>query len=123
MNYFLLLAGGVSAFGLVIHVMVGRKRQLRDPADPLGAVSALNADAWFGRHIQTVLLAAMAIVFADSARNDGARDVAVWLALIALAAAGLRLLTAVQTAAPNFDVRSWGAFAAAGILALVGLAV
>lgn len=122
MNYFLLLAGGISAFGLIIHVMVGRKRDLRLSAEPPGSEGALLADAWFGRHLQTTLLAVMAFVFADAARNEAGQDVALWLSLIAMVSAGLRLLTAVQTAAPQFDVRAWGAFAGAGTLALVGLA-
>lgn len=123
MNYILLLAGGVAAFGLVMHVMTGRRRALHQPLTTAEIEASLKADAWFGRHVQTILLAAMALVFGNASRQAEATDAAFWLALVGFLAACLKLALGVQAAAHRLDVREWGAMAMAAVLGLVGTLV
>ena len=123
MNYILLLASGVSAFGLVLHLMLGRSRPLQQPLTTPEDEGALKADAWFGRHIQTVLLAAMALVYGSASRQPEMLDVVFWLSLISMLATILRLALGVHTAAPRFDIRVWGWMGLATVLALGGRAL
>lgn len=120
MNYILLLAGGVSAFGLVMHLMTGRTRALHPPLTTAEIEASLKADAWFGRHLQTILLAAMALVFGNASRQEGAHDVAFWLALVGFLGACLKLALGVQAGAHRLDVREWGAMGLAAMLGLIG---
>ncbi len=121
MNYVLLLAGGVSAFALVLHVMLGRRLALQEPLSTPEDEGALKAEAWFGRHVQTIVLAVMTLVYATASREPDAQDSVFWVSLIALPAALLRLVLGVQAAAPRLDVRAWGLMGCAALLGLGGL--
>lgn len=120
MNYILLLASGVSAFGLVQHLMLGRSRPLQQPLTTPEDEGALKADAWFGRHIQTILLAAMALVYGNASRQPDMLDVVFWVSLISMLATILRLALGVHTAAPRFDIRAWAWMGLAAVLGLAG---
>jgi len=124
MNIGLLIAGGISAFALVTHVMMGRTR----PLPPLPVASSteepapwLTLDAWFGRHAVTLVLAAMALGFSHAARDETARDLALTLCALALGLAALRLAFALRVRAPRSDIGEWGLMAAAGAAGLIGL--
>jgi hypothetical protein len=120
MNIGFLAAGGISAFALVLHLMLGRSR----PLPPLLAddpSAGLHVDAWFGRHAVTLMLAAMAMGFSHAARAEGARDLALTLAALSLGMAGLKLLFALRVRARSMDLGEWGLPALAGVAALYGL--
>ncbi len=123
MNYAFLIAAGVSAFALVLHLMLGRVRPVAEPVSSAEDQASLMAAAWFGRHFQSFVLAIMAAAFAHAARETDARDVVMWLSVLALLAAALKFGMGVYSAAPRFDVREWGLMALAAIVALIGLAV
>ncbi len=120
MDYVLLLAGGVSAFGLVVHLMMGRSRSLQEPLSAPEDESVLKADAWFGRHIQTILLGVMALVYGNASRQPEMADVAFWISAIGLLGSLLRLGLGIHAAAPRFDVRTWGLMGLAAVLGLIG---
>jgi hypothetical protein len=122
MNAFFLLAGGVSAFALVTHVMLGRSRPLPALAKDQPA-SFLYLDAWFGRHAVTLLYAAMALGFSHAAREPDARDLALTLAALALGMAALRLAFALRGRAHRLDVGEWGPIGLAGAAGMAGLMV
>ncbi|MDZ4760372.1 MAG: hypothetical protein SGJ21_04810 [Alphaproteobacteria bacterium] len=116
MNYFFLLAGGVSAFALVLHLMLGRRR----PPPLAGAGADDRLDAFYGRHVTTALLAVMGLGYAHAAREVGAADLALVLSILALTASGLRLVFAIRLKAPRLDITEWSLIALAGALGLAG---
>ena len=123
MNYAFLAASGVSAFAVVLHVMLGRSRHISQPLTTGEDEAALRADAWFGRQVQTIILVLMAIGFGNASRQPDAADVVFWLSVLALLAGLLRLVLGLQSAAPRFGVSQWGLMALAGALGIVGLTI
>jgi hypothetical protein len=120
MNYFFLAAGGISAFALIWHIMIGRTRPLFPPGDAENRL--LQLDAYYGRHATTVLLAVMALSFAQASRRAAlANDVALLVTVLSLTLAGLRLALAIRVRAPRLDVAEWALPALAGLLGFVGL--
>jgi hypothetical protein len=119
MNYAYLLAGGVSAFALVVHLMLGRARPL--PAPRSNSPDALLlVDAWYGRHASTIALAVMAFSFAYASRAHGANDLAFAVSAMALLFACLRIGLALYARARGADMTQWGLIATAGLLGALG---
>jgi hypothetical protein len=118
-NLWWLFAGGVAAFSVVLHVMLGRLA----PARQLGeADRALRPLALYGRHATTLALAAFAFGFAHAARAaDAAADLAFALTGLALALGGLRLATALMARARRLDFEEWGPLIAVGALGAAGV--
>lgn len=119
MNYAFLVAGGISAFAMVWHLMIGRARPLAPPKSSDDQLMQL--DAFFGRHAMTVILAVMALSFAQAARRTATHDLALALSVLALTLAGLRLALAFRVRAPRLDVAEWGLVALSGLAGVVGL--
>jgi hypothetical protein len=121
MNYAYLIAGGVSAFALVMHILLGRARTppgVNGPStqgDPM-----LRLDAAYGRHGATILMAAMALGFGHASRPPVNDPLAVTLAAMALALAGLRLVLAIFARAPRLDYAQWALLALAGLIGAIG---
>lgn len=121
MNYFFLAAGGMSAFALIWHIMLGRTR----PFLPSGKAEdrLLQLDGYYGRHATTVLLAVMALAFAQASRRAAASDLALMVTILSLTLAGLRLALAIRVRAPKLDIVEWGLPALAGLVGVAGLQI
>jgi len=118
MNYFFLAAGGISAFGLIWHIMIGRTRPFVPPGD--AADRLLQLDAYYGRHATTVLLAVMALSFAQASRRAAASDLALTVTVLSLTLAALRLALAIRLRAPRLDIAEWALPALAGLIGFAG---
>lgn len=123
MNYFYLAAGGLAAFALVLHLMLGRSRPMAPPRPGLVSPQEtfLLADAWYGRHATTLLLGAMMLGFAYASRAKDAADLAAMLSALAVTFALVRLALAVQTRRKRFDLPEWGLLFLAGALGAAGV--
>src|SRR5689334_24459428 len=114
MNYFFLVAGGISAFALIWHIMIGRKRPFLPPGDDEDRL--LQLDAFYGRHATTVLLGVMTLAFAQASRRAAmANDVALMVTVLSLTLAALRLALAIRVRAPRLDIAEWALPALAGL--------
>lgn len=111
MNYLFLLAGGVSAFGLILHLLLGRKPVRESSVGPDAALNRLDAD--YGRHVTALLLLALALTFAHASRAPSYASFAFALSGLGLAASLLRVILALRHRAPRLDVGEWTALAAA----------
>lgn len=123
MNYPFLLAGGASAFALVLHILVGRARSILPPRPETGRDRLLDSDAWYGRYLTMLMLAAMTLGYGDAARRADAKDVAMALTALAWLMVLLRIGLAVRARSLRLDVGEWGFIALAGLLGEVGLLV
>ena len=119
MNYGYLLAGGVSAFAVVVHLMLGRSRPMPQ-ASAEASDRLLLLDAWYGRHVSTIALAVMAVGFAHASTTHGSDDLAFTLSVLALLFACLRIGLGLQMRARQADLTQWGLIAAAGVLGALG---
>jgi hypothetical protein len=120
MNYPFLLAGGASAFAFIMHVLIGRSRSILPPRNSAGD-RLLEADAWYGRHVTTLVLGAMALGFAHASRRPDAWDLATALTALAFLLALLRIGLAARSKAPRLDIGEWGFIALAGVFGEAGL--
>ena len=120
MNYSFLIGGGVSAIALVLHVMLGRPHALGDPSSE---EAPLHADAWLGRHIQSLFLLMLTLAFIHGTRHPQARDVVLWMSVLCLLISFLRLVLGAAAKAPWWNAREWGLCALAGLLGIAGLAL
>lgn len=119
MNYLVLIASGASAFALVVHLMLGRRR----PFPPAGidkASQALHSDAWFGRHLPTLILAVMAVGYSHAARRPDARDLVIFLSALGAGVVVLRAALAIRHRMQRLGVEDWGFIALAAGLGLAG---
>ncbi len=121
MNYAFLLAGGASAFAFILHILLGRSRSILPPRGDASTDKLLDLDAWYGRHVTTLVLGAMAIGFAHASRRSDAYDVAMLLTAMAFILALLRIALAARSRAPRLDIGEWGFIALAGVLGEFGL--
>jgi hypothetical protein len=119
MNYAFLIAGGISAFGLIWHVMLGRSRPLLPPLAPEDRL--LQLDAFFGRHAVALILAVMTLSFAHASRRPAADDLAYAVSALALLLAALRVYLATRVRAPRLDLSEWAPLALAGAAGVIGL--
>jgi hypothetical protein len=120
MNFLVLVASGASAFALVVHVMLGRRRPFPPPAGLDKTAHALHADAWFGRHLPTVVLAVMAVGYSNAAQRADAADLVVALSSLGCGLVALRLMLAIRHRMPYLGVEDWGFVAVAAGLGLAG---
>src|SRR5690606_34210981 len=120
MNYAFLIAGGAAAFGLVLHLMLGRTRphlpRTGDAGDPL-----IGIDAAFGRHAASLVYAAMALTYAHASRAPDAADAAMTVTMLGLLLAVLRAAMAMRAGLKRLDAEEWGLMALAAALGLIGL--
>jgi hypothetical protein len=116
MNYIFLFAGGVSAFGLVLHLLLGRRPARPDEVSPHSALIQLDAD--YGRHVTALILLALAVTFAHASRSPSSASFAFALSGLGLAASLLRFILALRHRAPRLDIGEWTALAAASSLGL-----
>ncbi len=120
MNYLVLIASGASAFALVVHVMLGRRRPFPPPAGLDKSAHALHADAWFGRHLPTVILAVMAVGYSNATRRTDAADVVLALSALGIGVVVLRAALAIRHRARRLGIEDWGFIAVAAGLGLAG---
>ncbi len=121
MNYAYLLAGGASAFALVIHVMLGRARRPPGLRAPDGTDPALLVDAVFGRHAITAVMGVMTLAFAHASRPPVNDPLALAMTAMALLLAGMRLVLAMLARTPKLDYGEWALLTLAGALGALGL--
>lgn len=121
MNYGFLLAGGASAFALVLHLLLGRGRGLLPPNEGEEIQRLYALDAWYGRHVTTLVLVAMVTGFGQAARRADASSVGVTLTLLALAIVALRVGLAARTRVPKYDIGEWGLMLLAAGFGVVGM--
>ncbi len=121
MNYAWLFAGGVAAFGLVLHLMLGRSRPMLPPAGKGSSDPLLGVDAAFGRHAASLVLAAMALTYAHAARAPDADDAALTISLIGLLLAAFRAALGLHARLPRAGMAEWTPMAAAAALGLFGV--
>lgn len=118
MNYIYLVASGVSVFGLIMHLLLGRRpsTSLEGASHSTSALDRL--DKGYGRHMTALLLFALAVTFVHASRNPSAGSFAFAISSLGLAACLMRLILAVRYRAPKLDFGEWIALAAASGLGL-----
>jgi hypothetical protein len=120
MNYAYLVASGLGAFALVLHVMTGRRHTVFPNRRSDSLVPGLARDAAYGRHLTTLLLLGMTAGFGQLARMEEPGALPLILSGVALVAAILRFIIAIGARAPRLDISEWGLIFAGGAVGLVG---
>lgn len=120
MNYLVLVASGASAFALVVHLMLGRRRPFPPPAGLDKSAHALHSDAWYGRHLPTLILAAMTVGYSNAARRSDASDLVLALSALGCGVVVLRVALSIRHRAQRFGIEDWGFIALAAGLGLAG---
>jgi len=120
MNYLVLVASGASAFALVVHLMLGRRRPFPPPAGLDRSAHALHSDAWFGRHLPTVILAVMTVGYSNAARRTDAQDLVIALSALGAGVVVLRAFLSIRHRSERLGVEDWGFIALAAGLGIAG---
>lgn len=116
MNYLFLFAGGVSAFGLILHLLLGRRPGKAQDGLPHAALHRLDAD--YGRHVTALLLLALAVTFAHASRSASSASFVFALSGLGLSASLLRVILALRHRAQRLDIGEWIALATASSLGI-----
>jgi hypothetical protein len=120
-NYAFLAAGGVAAFGLVLHLLLGRSRPFMPRSSDTESNRLLDVDAAFGRHAASLIFAAMALTYAHAARAPDANDAALTVSMLGILLAAIRAGLAIRAKVERMDAAEWAPLAVSGALGLAGL--
>ncbi|MEZ5938008.1 MAG: hypothetical protein R3C52_07285 [Hyphomonadaceae bacterium] len=124
MSYAFLIASGLCAFALVMHLFAGRTPPApgagENDNDIASGDAFLRMDAWYGRHLTSLVLLAMLLGFGHVARHADAHFAGLILGGLGAAAGVLRLLLSLRLNASRFETGICALTAAAGALGILG---